>query len=139
MHKKTNLILLVLLIIVLGLMAVFLFRGNKIFETNQYNYQTSCTSNYNSNSRTVRFAVTNDKGDLVLDEKGNKIIKTTQEVQSDLSIGCKCNITYNNKQFQYDFEIHNSYDYELTEEQKDCTPICNKLCEKKLEELKSEK
>ena len=74
-----------------------------------------------------------------VDENGNKIIKTTQEARSTLSILCECNITYNDKTQHYTFEINNSYDRELTEEQKDCDPICKKICNEKLEEMKADK
>lgn len=120
------------------ILVVLLF-SLSLIQTESYSLKTNCSSNYHSDSRTVRYAVTDEKDELVLDENGNKIIKTTQEARSTLSILCECDITYNDKTQNYTFEINHSYDRELTEEQQDCNMICKKICNEKLEELKSEK
>lgn len=105
----------------------------------QYGWDSRCTSNYNLNSTTTRFAVTNDKDELVLDDNGERVIKTSVETKATLSIHCECDVTYNNKQTQYQFDINKTYDHELDKESKDCTPICRAACEEKIEELKAQK
>lgn len=126
-------------IVCVVLLILFLMAYEFHFNVNRYSWESRCTSNYNLNNTTTRFAVTNDKDELVLDDNGERIIKTSVETKATLSIHCECDVTYNNKQTQYQFDINKTYDHELDEESKDCTPICRAMCEEKIEELKTQK
>lgn len=136
---KTRYIVGIIAVVIAVLVWIF---GSVTFERYKEHYQkqTNCTVNYRVNTNTMKLS-RNEQNQLVPDVNGEPVTTT----ESQLDIHCDCDITYNdeitskNEKVHYNFDITQKYDYELDEESKKCAPICDPLCEEKLQELRSKK
>lgn len=104
---------------------------------NTQNVNSHCESHYKSSSDTIQRAKTDKDLNLILDENGEMIIETISTTHATLAISCDCDISYNGKNIKKHFNMSNTYNHELSEEEKDCTQPCNQLCQQELSKLKA--